>query len=112
MICAGKQLLPDEDIRYVVKIEVLYRMCDAMEMDDDMDEEIDEMEEEGEDEGDACDACDAADPAEMLETENIRPSVLICAPKCHEKYLQDRFILQNCGTEHDFQRINILHSFE
>ena len=43
----GKPLLPDEDIRYVVKIEV-HTACDAMEMDEDMDEEIEEMEEEDE----------------------------------------------------------------
>ena len=43
----GRPLLAEEDMRYVVKIEV-YTACDAMDMDDDddIDEEIWEMEED------------------------------------------------------------------
>ena len=89
----GKPLLPDEDIRYVVKIEV-YTACDAMEMDDDMDEEIEEMEEEDAGEGDACDACDAADPAEMLENGEYKAFRFDLCTKCHEKYLQDPLFLK------------------
>ena len=71
----GKPLLPDEDIRYVVKIEV-HTACDAMEMDEDMDEEIEEMEEEDEGEGRLMRLI----LLRCWKTENIRPSVLICAP--------------------------------
>ncbi len=82
----GKPLLADEDIRYVVKIEV-YPSCDAMEMDDDMDEEIEEMEK---DESEA----DAADPAEMLENGEYKTFRFDLCTKCHEKYLQDPLFLK------------------
>ena len=84
----GKPLLPDEDIRYVVKIEV-YTACDAMEMDDDIDEEIEEMEEEDESED------DAADPAEMLENGEYKTFRFDLCTKCHEKYLQDPLFLKS-----------------
>lgn len=83
----GKPLLADEDIRYVVKIEV-HPACDAMEMDDDMDEEIEEMEEdESED--------DAADPAEMLENGEYKAFRFDLCTNCHEKYLQDPLSLKS-----------------
>ena len=78
----GKPLLADEDIRYVVKIEV-YPACDAMEMD----EEIEEMEEDESD--------DAADPAEMLENGEYKTFRFDLCTKCHEKYLQDPLFLKS-----------------
>lgn len=84
----GKPLLPEEDIRYVVKIEV-YTACDAMEMDDEMDEEIGlgEEEDEGEDDKD--------DPAGMLGTGEYKTFRFDLCTKCHEKYLQDPLFLKS-----------------
>ncbi|OQY98346.1 MAG: hypothetical protein B6D35_12315 [Candidatus Brocadia sp. UTAMX2] len=83
----GRPLLADEDIRYVVKIEV-YTACDAMEMDDDdMDEEIWEMEEEyGQDE--------APCSAEGFEDGDYKTFRFDLCTKCHKKYLQDPLFLK------------------
>ena len=83
----GKPLLAEEDIRYVVKIEV-YTACDAMEMDDDIDEEIEEPEEEDESEDDEL------DQADMLENGEYKTFRFDLCTKCHEKYLQDPLFLK------------------
>lgn len=85
----GRPLLADEDIRYVVKIEV-YTACDAMEMDDDddMDAEIWEME-EGNGQGDA--SC----PAEEFEDGDYKMFRFDLCTKCHKKYLQDPLFLKS-----------------
>jgi len=86
----GRPLLADEDIRYVVKIEV-YTACDAMEMDDDddMDEEIWEMEEENERQD------GTPDPAESLENGEYKTFRFDLCTKCHKKYLQDPLFLKS-----------------
>lgn len=83
----GKPLMEDEDIRYVVKIEV-YIACDAMEMDDDLDDEIQDVEEESEGQD------DAVDPAEMLEDGEYKTFRFDLCTKCHGKYLQDPLFLK------------------
>ncbi|MDN3514628.1 MAG: hypothetical protein NG747_09525 [Candidatus Brocadia sp.] len=86
----GRPLLADEDIRYVVKIEV-YAACDAMEMDDDddMDEEIWDMEEENEMQD------GTSNPAELLENGEYRTFRFDLCIKCHKKYLQDPLFLKS-----------------
>lgn len=76
----GKPLQAEEDIRYVVKIEV-YTACDAMEMDDEMSEELEEMDENDNDDDD--------DPLDMLENGEYKTFRFDLCTKCHEKYLQD-----------------------
>lgn len=84
----GRPLLTDEDIRYVVKIEV-YTACDAMEMDEDeMDEEIWEMEQENERQD------DESDPAEPSENGEYKTFRFDLCTKCHKKYLQDPLFLK------------------
>ena len=84
----GRPLLADEDIRYVVKIEV-YTACDAVEMDDDedIDEELWEMEE---DDG----QCEASNPAESFENAEYKTFRFDLCTKCHKKYLQDPLFLK------------------
>ncbi|GAN33109.1 MAG: hypothetical protein DYG83_03135 [Candidatus Brocadia sp. AMX2] len=87
----GRPLLADEDIRYVVKIEV-YTACDAMEMaddDEDLDEEIWEREEESE----RPDG--ASNPAEPLEDGEYKTFRFDLCTKCHKKYLQDPLFLKS-----------------
>lgn len=82
----GKPLLTEEDIRYVVKIEV-YTACDAMDVDADMDDE-ENMDEEGEG------SDDEIDPAEMLENGEYKTFRFDLCTKCHKKYLQDPLFLK------------------
>ncbi len=79
----GRSLVPEEDDRYVVKIEV-YAACDSI--DDDDDEMITDFEEEDVEEGD--DEVDNLDSDEIdsLEYKTFRYD-LCC--KCHSRYLQD-----------------------
>jgi hypothetical protein len=79
----GRSLVPEEDDRYVVKIEV-YTACDSIDGDDE--EMITDFEEEDVDEGD--DEIDDLDSAEIdsLEYKTFRYD-LCC--KCHSRYLQD-----------------------
>lgn len=84
----GRPLLADEDIRYVVKIEV-YTACDAMEMDDDdMDAEIWEMEGDHGQEDASC-------PAEGFEDGDYKTFRFDLCTKCHKKYLQDPLFLKS-----------------
>lgn len=76
----GKSLVPEEDDRYVVKIEI-YAACDSMDVDDE--ELINDFEEEDED-----DEVDSLDPDEIdcIEYKTFRYD--LCS-KCHSMYLQD-----------------------
>lgn len=84
----GKPLLAEEDTRYVVKIEV-YTACDAIDMDEDIDEEIMEMEEAAEGRDDIADAVD------MLENGEYKTFRFDLCTKCHKKYLQDPLFLKS-----------------
>ncbi len=79
----GRSIIPEEDVRYVVKIEA-YAACDPMDADDnDFDEElIDDFDEEDEDEFDNFDSDDQED----VDYKTFRFD--LCS-KCHNKYLQD-----------------------
>ena len=79
----GRSLVPEEDDRYVVKIEV-YAACDSIDSDDE--EMITDFEEEDVEEGD--DEIDNLDSDEIdsLEYKTFRYD-LCC--KCHSRYLQD-----------------------
>ena len=78
----GKSLLPGEDVRYVVKIEV-FSTYDSVEPDDDLDEElIDDFEEEDDDD------IEDFDSDEIDEGEYKTFRFDLCS-KCHNKYLQD-----------------------
>ncbi len=82
----GKSMVPEEDVRYVVKIEV-YATCDSMEGDCDFEEEvIDDYEDD--DEVDNFDSDDIED----VEYKTFRFD-LCC--KCHNKYLQDPLSIQS-----------------
>ena len=80
----GKSLVPEEDDRYVVKIEI-YAACDSMEVDDDEDL-INDFEEDDEDEDD--DEVDNLDPDEIDSIEYKTFRYDLCS-KCHSRYLQD-----------------------
>ncbi|MDR4507224.1 MAG: hypothetical protein MRJ65_03125 [Candidatus Brocadiaceae bacterium] len=84
----GKPFLTGEDVRYVVKIEV-HTACDAMEMDEEMDEEIWEIEEENErqDEGEGS--------AENREDGEYKAFRFDLCTKCHKRYLQDPLFLKS-----------------
>jgi hypothetical protein len=84
----GRPLPVDEEIRYVVKIEV-YTACDDMDRDDDMEEEIWEM--EGGDERQD----DMPNPAESLENGEYKTFRFDLCIKCHKKYLQDPLFLKS-----------------
>lgn len=81
----GKPLLVEEDIRYVVKIEI-YTACDAMDMDEDIDEEM--MEDEDEEDN-------MADAGEMPENGEYKAFRFDLCTKCHKKYLQDPLFLKS-----------------
>ncbi len=78
----GKSLVPEEDDRYVVKIEI-YAACDSMEVDDD-EGLIDDFEEEEEEEEEV----DNIDPEEMDGVEYKTFRYDLCS-KCHSRYMQD-----------------------
>ena len=80
----GKSLVPEEDDRYVVKIEI-YAACDSMEVDDDEDL-IDDLEEDDDDDDD--DEVDNLDPEEIDGVEYKTFRYDLCS-KCHSRYLQD-----------------------
>jgi len=80
----GKSLVPEEDDRYVVKIEI-YAACDSMEVDDDEDL-INDLEEDDDDEDD--DEEDNLDPEEIEGAEYKTFRYDLCS-KCHSRYLQD-----------------------
>lgn len=78
----GKSLVPEEDDRYVVKIEI-YAACDSMDVDDE--ELINDFEEEDEDDDDEVDSLDP-DEIDCIEYKTFRYD--LCS-KCHSMYLQD-----------------------
>ncbi|MBS1259399.1 MAG: hypothetical protein MAG551_02469 [Candidatus Scalindua arabica] len=81
----GKSLVPEEDDRYVVKIEI-YAASDSMEIDDDEylidDFEEDDDEEEVEEDVDNLDA----EEIDGVEYKTFRYD--LCS-KCHSRYMQD-----------------------
>lgn len=77
----GKSLVPEEDDRYVVKIEI-YAACDSM---DDDEELITDLDEEDEDDDDEVDSLDP-DEIDSIEYKTFRYD--LCS-KCHSMYLQD-----------------------
>lgn len=78
----GKSLVPEEDDRYVVKIEI-YAACDSMDVDDE--ELINDFEEEDEEDDDEADSPDP-DEIDCIEYKTFRYD--LCS-KCHSMYLQD-----------------------
>ncbi len=76
----GRSLVHEEDVRYVVKIEV-FAACDAMEDDCDEEELLNDFDEDDEE-------IDSLDPDEIdsIEYKNFRYD--LCS-KCHSRYLQD-----------------------
>lgn len=80
----GKSLVPEEDDRYVVKIEI-YAACDSMDVDDD-EELINDLEEEDDEDDD--DELDSLDPDEINSIEYKTFRYDLCS-KCHSMYLQD-----------------------
>jgi len=76
----GKSLVPEEDDRYIVKIEI-YAACDSM---DDDEELINDFEEEDDDD----DETDSFDPDEIDSIEYKTFRYDLCS-KCHSMYLQD-----------------------
>ncbi len=82
----GKSMVPEEDVRYVVKIEV-YATCDSMEGDCDFEEEV-IADYEDDDEVDNFDSDDIED----VEYKTFRFD--LCS-KCHNKYLQDPLSIQS-----------------
>ncbi len=81
----GKSLVPEEDDRYVVKIEI-YAACDSMEVDDD-DDLIDDVEEDDEEEEEE-EEVDNIDLEEMDGVEYKTFRYDLCS-KCHSRYMQD-----------------------
>ena len=82
----GKSLVPEEDDRYVVKIEI-YAACDSMEVDDDEDL-INDLEEDDDDVDEDDDEVDNLDPEEIDGVEYKTFRYDLCS-KCHSRYLQD-----------------------
>ena len=81
----GRSLVPEEDDRYVVKIEV-YTACDSMDADCEDEEFISDFEEDDDDESD--DEMDNLDPDEIESIEYKTFRYDLCC-KCHSRYLQD-----------------------
>ena len=79
----GNSLVPEEDDRYVVKIEI-YAACDSMEVDDDLINDFEEDDEEEEEEEEV----DNIDPEEMDGVEYKTFRYDLCS-KCHSRYMQD-----------------------
>ncbi|MCR4288959.1 MAG: hypothetical protein NUV86_01690 [Candidatus Scalindua sp.] len=81
----GRSLVPDEDDRYVVKIEV-YAACDSMDSDCEDEEFINDFEEDDDDERD--EEMENLDSGEMESLEYKTFRYDLCS-KCHSRYLQD-----------------------
>jgi len=79
----GKSLVPEEDDRYVIKIEI-YAACDSMEEEDD--DLIDDFEEDDEEEEE--EEVDNIDPEEVDGVEYKTFRYDLCS-KCHSRYMQD-----------------------
>jgi hypothetical protein len=82
----GKSLVPEEEDRYVVKIEI-YAACDSMEVDDDEDL-INDLEEDDDEEDEEENEVDNLDPEEIDGVEYKTFRYDLCS-KCHSRYLQD-----------------------
>jgi len=82
----GKSLVPEEDDRYVVKIEI-YAACDSMEIDDDEDL-IDDFEEDDDEEEVEEEDVDNLDAEEIDGVEYKTFRYDLCS-KCHSRYMQD-----------------------
>ena len=81
----GRSLVPEEDDRYVVKIEV-YSACDSIDADGEDEEFINDFEEDDDDVNDEeMDNLDQ-DEIDSIEYKTFRYD-LCC--KCHSRYLQD-----------------------
>ena len=80
----GRSLAPEEDDRYVVKIEV-YSACDSMDADCEDEEFINDFEE---DEDESDEEMDNLDPDEIDSIEYKTFRYDLCC-KCHSRYLQD-----------------------
>ncbi|MCF6158351.1 MAG: hypothetical protein E3K32_07230 [wastewater metagenome] len=78
----GKSLVADEDIRYVVKIEV-YTACDTM--DGDLEEVMEDDDESYE---------NFTDSSESIKDDDYRTFRFDLCTKCHKKYLQDPLFLK------------------
>ncbi len=81
----GRSLVPEEDDRYVVKIEV-YTACDSMDADCEDEEFINDVEEDDDDESD--EEMDNLDPDEIDSIEYKTFRYDLCC-KCHSRYLHD-----------------------
>ena len=79
----GNSLVPEEDDRYVVKIEI-YAACDSMEVDDDLIDDFEEDDEEEEEEEEE----DNINHEEMDGVEYKTFRYDLCS-KCHSRYMQD-----------------------
>lgn len=77
----GKTLVPEEDDRYVVKIEI-YAACDSMELDDDEDLINDFEDDEDDDEEDNLNS----EEIDSVEYKTFRYD--LCS-KCHSRFLHD-----------------------
>jgi hypothetical protein len=82
----GRSLVPEEDDRYVVKIEV-YSACDSMDADCEDEEFINDFEED-DDEDESDEEMDNLDPDEIESIEYKTFRYDLCC-KCHSRYLQD-----------------------
>ena len=80
----GRSLVPEEDDRYVVKIEV-YSACDSMDADCEDEEFINDFEDDDDENDEEIDNIDS-DEIESIEYKTFRYD--LCS-KCHSKYLQD-----------------------
>ncbi len=88
----GRSIIPEEDVRYVVKIEV-YAACDSMEVDNDFDEELTDDYDEEEDEMEKIDSDDdIEDDIDDVEYKTFRFD--LCS-KCHNKYLEDPLTIKS-----------------
>ncbi len=82
----GRSLVPEEDDRYVVKIEV-YSACDSMDADCEDEEFINDFEEDDDDD-ESDEEMDNLDPDEIDSIEYKTFRYDLCC-KCHSRYLQD-----------------------
>ena len=88
----GKSLVPEDDDRYVVKVEI-YAACDSMEVDDDEDL-INDFDEDDEEEEDDDDEADNLDPDEIDSIEYKTFRYDLCS-KCHSRYVQDPLLIKS-----------------
>ena len=91
----GRSIIPEEDVRYVVKIEV-YAACDSMEVDNDFDEELTDDYDEEEEEDDEIDKIDSDDDIEDdIDDVEYKTFRFDLCSKCHNKYLEDPLTIKS-----------------